>query len=255
MSRSREGRRRGSNSDDDLHIKSASLFSSTDRTARYSFKVYVYELPLWANQKIAKSNPWCEESVFGTEQLFHHQFTDNAHGVRTWNADEADFFYVPVYSTCLVYRNFALFKKYRYLVKEVLRYIINTYPYWSLSSGRDHIWPMVHDFGGCLSWLDNQDHIYFKELRNSIFLSHVGDLALGCFSTYKDIVVPPLVANTQITKDGQGGMDIDPAKRHTFIHFRGTVHWVRPSPYYFCSLFDLIDSHTLTYTKRTHPSF
>ena len=187
------------------------------------FKVYVYDLPLWANVKILKRNPFCSESAFGTEQYIHQQFLHNH--VRTRDPEAADFFYVPVYATCLLYRDFGYFDHYRYLVKEVLNHIIKTSPYWNRTRGRDHIWPFVHDFGGCLSWLDNTDHVYFKELRNSIFLSHLGDLAMGCFQSYKDIVIPPMVTDGTLYRDGKGGINVDPAKRYIFAHFRGTVNW------------------------------
>ena len=149
----------------------------------------------------------------------------NSHGVRTMNPEEADYFYVPVYPTCFLFRNFGLFDEYRLLVKEVLSYIIKEHPYWNRSRGRDHIWAFVHDFGGCLSWLDNTDHIYYKELRNSIFLSHLGDLSLGCFQTHKDIVVPPMVSDPAMYVEGRGGALVPTSQRTRFAHFRGTVHW------------------------------
>lgn len=192
---------------------------------RLPFKVYVYELPLWSNTKILKRNPWCTESAFGTEQYIHQQFLNSRYNIRTHDPNAADYFYVPIYATCLLYRDFGFFDHYRYLVKEVLNHIITAHPYWNRTRGRDHIWPFVHDFGGCLSWLDNTDHIYFNELRNSIFLSHLGDLAMGCFQSYKDIVIPPMVTDTTLYRDGQGGIDTDPANRHIFAHFRGTVNW------------------------------
>ena len=188
-------------------------------------RIFVYELPIWANTKIIKRNPWCTDSVFGTEQFIHEAILNNTFGVRTWDPEDADFFYVPIYPTCLVYRDFGNFKKYRYLIERVLEHIVNDYPYWVRSHGRDHIWPFVHDFGGCLSWLDNTDRVYFENLRHSIFLSHLGDLNVGCFQTYKDVVIPPMVSDPYLVEQSQGGLTIPPAQRKTFAHFRGTVNW------------------------------
>ena len=42
--------------------------------------------------------------------------------------------------------------------------VVKEFPYWHKSLGRDHIWPLVHDLGGRLSWLDNTDRIYFEDL-------------------------------------------------------------------------------------------
>jgi putative beta-1,4-xylosyltransferase IRX10 len=194
-------------------------------TEDFMFKIYVYELPLWANSLVYKRHPWCSHGVFSSEIYVHEQLLNNVHNVRTWDPELADFFYVPVYATCLVYRSFSQFPKYRFLVEEVLKYIINEMPYWKRSQGRDHIWPFVHDFGGCLSWLDNTDQVYFKELRNSIFLSHLGDLNMGCFNTHKDIVIPPLMTDSRLWKEGRGGRMDSFVNKTIFAHFRGTVNW------------------------------
>ena len=100
------------------------------KTSKYNFKIYVYDLPLWANSLIHKRNPWCSNGVFSSEIYIHKQLLDNVHGVRTFDPEEADFFFIPVYATCLVYRSFSQFPKYRFLVEEVLKYIINEFPYW-----------------------------------------------------------------------------------------------------------------------------
>lgn len=201
---------------------------------KYNFKIYVYELPTWANTLILLKHPYCRDSVFGTEIHLHEQLLQNAHGVRTLDPEAADFFFVPVYAACLVYKDFGLFDRYRFLVKAVIDHIMEKHPYWHRSMGRDHIWPFVHDFGGCLSWLDNTDHIYYEELRNSIFLSHLGDLTMGCFQTFKDIVIPPLVTDERMIHSRQlwGAGSNDGARnrsiwahRPTLAHFRGTVHW------------------------------
>jgi putative beta-1,4-xylosyltransferase IRX10 len=213
-----------------LHDTSFGTTSSLDE--RFNFKIYVYELPLWANVLIRKRNPWCNNGVFSSEIYVHKQLLDNVHGVRTWDPEQADFFFIPVYATCLVYRSFSQFPKYRFLIEEVLRYIINEMPYWKRTQGRDHIWPFVHDFGGCLSWLDNTDHIYFKELRNSIFLSHLGDLNMGCFSTYKDIVIPPLMKDSRLWNEGKGDKSINLKNKSIFAHFRGTVNWYHDVGHY-----------------------
>jgi putative beta-1,4-xylosyltransferase IRX10 len=215
-----------------LRIKDSLAESTTAGQERFNFKIYVYDLPLWANTLIHKRNPWCSKGVFSSEIYIHNQLLKNAHGVRTFNPEEADFFFVPVYATCLVYRSFSQFPKYRFLVEEVLKFIINEMPYWKRTQGRDHIWPFVHDFGGCLSWLDNTDHVYFKELRNSIFLSHLGDLNMGCFNTHKDVVIPPLMTDPRLWRDGRGGQTLNIKNKTIFAHFRGTVNWYHDVGHY-----------------------
>ena len=130
-----------SKSNDGLHGlvpgTSASNHLAYAKTSKYNFKIFVYDLPLWANSLIHKRNPWCSNGVFSSEIYIHKQLLENTHGVRTFDPEEADFFFVPVYATCLVYRSFSQFPKYRFLVEEVLKYIINEFPYWKRKCAAD----------------------------------------------------------------------------------------------------------------------
>eukprot|EP00434_Breviolum_minutum_P006341 symbB.v1.2.005594.t1/scaffold326.1/size228935/16 len=58
-------------------------------------KVYVYEVPAELTEKQLD----CALGQWGTEVLFHRYFQSST--CRTLDAEEADFFLVPVYSTCL----------------------------------------------------------------------------------------------------------------------------------------------------------
>jgi len=130
-------------------LSSSSKLQTYDSTAslrqtsrRYDFKIYVYDLPPWANKLILERNPECRNSVFATEIVIHEQIMRDAHGVLTRNPEEADFFFVPIYAACLVYKDFGLFNKYRFIVKSVLDYVMEK-PYWHRSGGRDHVFPLV----------------------------------------------------------------------------------------------------------------
>eukprot|EP01006_Ploeotia_vitrea_P041536 TRINITY_DN66546_c11_g2_i2.p1 TRINITY_DN66546_c11_g2~~TRINITY_DN66546_c11_g2_i2.p1 ORF type:complete len:484 (-),score=264.11 TRINITY_DN66546_c11_g2_i2:104-1507(-) len=188
-------------------------------------KIFVYDLPTKFNHMIFIAHPSCETSAFGTEIHIHNQLLKSKY--RTYNPEEAHLFYVPVYSACLVYRNFRHFPAYRRLIHDAIEHIIHNYPYWNRTRGQDHVWAFVHDYGGCLSWFDNLDTIYYKELRNSIFVSHLGDLDMGCFQTFKDVVIPPMSANPDVYRYGYGGAGQNMTRypKSTFIHFRGTVKW------------------------------
>eukprot|EP00928_Gymnodinium_smaydae_P096247 TRINITY_DN8458_c0_g1_i2.p1 TRINITY_DN8458_c0_g1~~TRINITY_DN8458_c0_g1_i2.p1 ORF type:complete len:552 (-),score=116.42 TRINITY_DN8458_c0_g1_i2:27-1682(-) len=60
-----------------------------------SIKVYVYEVP----ENLTHPALECVNGQWGTEVLFHKFFLNGA--CRTLDPGEADFFYVPVYGTCL----------------------------------------------------------------------------------------------------------------------------------------------------------
>lgn len=186
-------------------------------------KIYVYDMPASLNYQIAAEHPYCEEEPFGTEIFIHQAILNSPY--HTKDPNEAHLFYVPVYAACLVYRNFKLFAEYRALVKKSLDYVRGSFPYFDRSNGRDHVWAFVHDFGSCLSWHDTAfNGIYYKQLRNSIFISHLGDLNIDCFATHKDIVIPPMTSDESIYQHGGGGAGSS-AARTTFVYFRGTVHW------------------------------
>jgi hypothetical protein len=91
---------------------------------------------------------------------------------------------------------------YRKLFQEAIQLVSQEYVWWNRSNGMDHVWTLAHDFAGCLAWLDNMDHIYYKEMRHSIFISHLGDLAMGCFSPTKDIVIPTMSTNDHVYRWG-----------------------------------------------------
>jgi hypothetical protein len=195
------------------------------REVRKALKIFVYELPSKFNSIIAVRHPYCAPGAFGTEIYIHEQLLLSEH--RTLNPEEAHLFFVPVYSACVVYQNFRHFPTYRRLIGDAIHHIIHNEPYWNRTRGRDHVWAFVHDYGGCLSWHDNLEHIYYRELRNSIFLSHNGDLDMGCFQTYKDLVIPPMSSNPLVIKEGRGGADQNATlyPKTTFAYFRGTVKW------------------------------
>jgi hypothetical protein len=63
---------------------------------------YVYDLPTRFHSDLYTTA--CLNSLFGTEIKIHQYFM--ASELRTLDPSEADFFYVPVYASCLIFRNF-----------------------------------------------------------------------------------------------------------------------------------------------------
>lgn len=146
---------------------SASNHLAYAKTSKYNFKIFVYDLPLWANSLIHKRNPWCSNGVFSSEIYIHKQLLENTHGVRTFDPEEADFFFVPVYATCLVYRSFSQFPKYRFLVEEVLKYIINEFPYWKRKYAADAALSLLHylPLNPCFGSTNLFHFVYFRDAR------------------------------------------------------------------------------------------
>ncbi|KAG1664535.1 hypothetical protein FOA52_013002 [Chlamydomonas sp. UWO 241] len=98
---------------------------------------------------------------------------------RTFDPEEADFFYVPQYSSCYFYPIFgwadwpwfaAPGQGLRVahganMVQQTKDWIAQHYPFWNRTGGRDHVWTFTHDEGAC--WAPN-------DVAQSIFLTHWG---------------------------------------------------------------------------------
>ncbi|KAG2437847.1 hypothetical protein HXX76_005465 [Chlamydomonas incerta] len=99
--------------------------------------------------------------TYSVEAYLHETLLQSEH--RTFDPEEADFFYVPVYVTCYMwpilgwadgpwwYAPLAHTRTMHVsnMLTEVHAHISSTYPWWNRRGGRDHIWLMTPDEGAC----------------------------------------------------------------------------------------------------------
>ncbi|KAJ8761737.1 hypothetical protein K2173_004546 [Erythroxylum novogranatense] len=154
--------------------------------------IYVYDLPPEFNSMLLEGRHFKFECVnriydennatFWTDQLYGSQMAlyesilASAH--RTLNGEEADFFFVPVLDSCIITRaddaphlsmqehmglRSSLTLEFYH---KAYNHIVEHYPYWNHSSGRDHIWFFSWDEGACYAP---------KEIWNSMMLVHWGN--------------------------------------------------------------------------------
>ncbi|ESQ51562.1 hypothetical protein EUTSA_v10016978mg [Eutrema salsugineum] len=90
-------------------------------------KVFVYELPSKYNKKILQKDPRCLTHI----------------PVRTLNPEEADWFDVPVYTTCEMMRS-------------AIQLIASNWPYWNRTEGAGHFFVVPHDFGPCFLYQEEK---------------------------------------------------------------------------------------------------
>ncbi|GAX85342.1 hypothetical protein CEUSTIGMA_g12759.t1 [Chlamydomonas eustigma] len=161
--------------------------------------IYVYDLePLFSQRMLQYRIPssWCTHRryqlnnvtlftdlwVYAVDTLLHELLLQSEH--RTFDPEEADFFYVPQYSACMIYpiHGWADYPWFpvpgagirvmhaSHMILETKRWIQQNFPYWTRRGGRDHIWLFTHDEGAC--WVPN-------EVTPSIWLTHWGRMGVN----------------------------------------------------------------------------
>ena len=155
--------------------------------------VYVYNLPPKYNVlQVARSHqqpapirdPYCDENFYSAEVTVHRGLLKSK--ARTRDPSKADFFYVPIYVTCFLINNHPNnLTKTGMFFDEAMEYVINKYPYFNRSQGRDHVYTFAQGFGARLSGVN------WENWRNGIFLTHNGDFQAQEYTPRKDIVIPP----------------------------------------------------------------
>lgn len=226
-------------------------------------KIFVYDLPADFNTNMLdpalQTMFHCRDSMYGAEVIIHEQLLASSR--RTMDPEDADLFYVPLYSTCyrsirigatrmslknrrgkplLAGRGKSIEEETFDLFFSAIDHISKEAPYWHRQNGRDHVFTFTHDFGACFTYLEEDT---LKEnrlqvqlaLQNAILLQYLGDLDSRCFQTWKDIVIPPFVHNRTLTAWSKTSAHVPIADKTIGVYFRGKVEWDadgKPRPEY-----------------------
>lgn len=138
--------------------------------------------------------------------------------LRTQNAADADFFFVPAYSICMFESGFfpleTLDEKYKQMLKQL--------PYFRRNRGRDHLFT----FGSGLS--ASVFRSWRSEIPESIQLSpetwlfnDVVDMKEPCFNTWRDIAIPGYLHRHEILSLSRASKPV--SERHRLAVFLGHI--------------------------------
>ncbi|KNA17443.1 hypothetical protein SOVF_079880 [Spinacia oleracea] len=184
-------------------------------------KIFVYELPDkynkdWVNER-------CSKHLFASEVAIHRALLES--DVRTFDPNEADFFFVPVYVSCnfSTVNGFPAIGHARSLISSAVNLISSAYPFWNRSRGADHIFVASHDFGACFHTMENvaiEDGI-MEGLRGSIILQTFGVKYKHPCQAAGNVVVPPYIPPESVRKTAERwALD---GRRDIFAFFRGKM--------------------------------
>ncbi|KAE8655281.1 putative glucuronoxylan glucuronosyltransferase IRX7 [Hibiscus syriacus] len=188
------------------------LFESVNKTSQQSnlknpatlkdLKIYIYELPSEYNENWL-SNKRCSNQLFASEVAIHRALL-NAYEFRTFDPDEADFFFVPVYVSC----NFSIVNGFpdighaHSLLFSAIQYVSSNYPFWNNSNGSDHIFVASHDYGACFHAMEDRaiDNGIPEFLKNSIILQTFGVNYKHPCQDVENVLIPPYISPESIGK-------------------------------------------------------
>lgn len=156
-----------------------------------NLKVYVYDVP----EELVGKSLQCVTGQWGTEVLFHRFFQSTVD--RTFDPEEADFFYVPIYSTCLfTQENLANDADATKIIWDPLVRFLSAQPWFARRKQMDHIF-LFADGQGARAW-DSHDLVRSEAVFMMVEskcptwdepMRRYTDLK-SCSSSWKDIIIP-----------------------------------------------------------------
>lgn len=194
-----------------------------------SFRVFVYDpdsIP--ALRALTRGGSFCKHNQWGMEVALHDWFL--ACPCRTDNPEEADFFFVPHYTSCLINHADTFegcdTKQLCGPTTELFQQVLSSSQHYRrVDGGRDHIFVwgsgMAAD-GPFATWRDWVPNAIFMMTEPELWNPYK-EVVLASYTPYKDILVPGRITVDDMI--GLGKMAKPVEERSVLGHFIG---WPRP---------------------------
>lgn len=114
-------------------------------------RIYVYDVPPRFTSWLGafRRGDWTRDHWYGVDVMLHQQLLRSRY--RTYDPEQADYFFIPLHLSLGFYSHRYYFKHFTQPahapLREVLRYVRSTWPYWNRTGGRDHLIVMTQDQG------------------------------------------------------------------------------------------------------------
>jgi Exostosin family len=201
-----------------------------------NLKIYVYKYQDDLQQKLLPSKLKCAYGQWATEVFFYKLLTSLDSKILVDDPEEADLFFVPVFSTCLVVKEKLGFKETGDYIYRPLLEFLNSQITWKRNHGMDHIF--LFPDGQSISQFP-----FYDFLQNSILLmtesncvtwdtayEEFSDLK-KCMHPLKDIVIPGHTDLERATIMSDHAQDrqvlLSWRGRSSFIHEKYKNAWTR----------------------------
>ncbi|RYR42942.1 hypothetical protein HN873_026040 [Arachis hypogaea] len=206
------------------HVVPRTLSESSNIASKLkNMKVFIYELPSKYNTDWL-TNERCSTHLFASEVAIHRALLTS--DLRTFDPNQADFFFVPVYVSCnfSTVNGFPSISHARNLISSAVQLISTHHPFWNRSSGSDHVFVASHDFGACFHNLEDvaMQHGIPEIMKNSIVLQTFGVEYQHPCQQVENVVIPPYVSPESVRKTLAKNSPAN-GRRDIFAFFRGKM--------------------------------
>eukprot|EP00891_Asterochloris_glomerata_P004390 jgi/Astpho2/4390/Aster-00009 len=223
--------------------------------------IYVYDLPAEYNSRMLQyriaggscvyrrfdehNTSHFKVFTYAIESGLHEWLLQSRH--RTLDPEEADFFYVPAYTSCYMHPIWGPRVSHAAeMLLEVQQWLQRTLPFWDRKGGRDHLWLLSHDEGACWAptaiWPSIMlTHWGRKDLLHTSNTAYTGDnyteehvstpwrpsgwrrdiVGHPCYDPGKDLVIPAFKPPAHVASSPLLGGPV--LERTHLLFFRGDV--------------------------------